>query len=158
MLLPKKLETGITKNYRSIACLNITYKLYTSLVNKFPGNRCTTNNIITMEQAGGRNIAGDVQNNFNKMVFDQVKQWKNFFMRWFDYRKSFDSVPHSWIIKALYLAKVPEKVLNAILRLVELWATKVNLFPEGANIETESLNHLMSILQGECYHSCYLYC
>ena len=92
------------------------------------------------------------------MVFDQVKQWKNFFMRWFDYQKSFDSVPHSWIIKALYLAKVPEKVLNAILRLVELWATKVNLFPEGANIETESLNHLMSILQGDCYHSCYLYC
>ena len=52
--------------------------------------------------------------------------------------QAFDSVPHSWIIKALHLAKVRENVLNAILRLMELWATKVNLFAEGTNIETES--------------------
>ena len=30
MLLPKNQETGIKKNYPPIACLNITYKLYTS--------------------------------------------------------------------------------------------------------------------------------
>ena len=54
MLLPKKQEAGITKNYRPIACLNITYKLYTSLLNKFLENHSTTNNIITMEQARGK--------------------------------------------------------------------------------------------------------
>ena len=153
MLLPKKLETGITKNYRPIACLNITYKLYTILVNKFPGNRCTTNNIITMEQAGGKKHSWGCADQLliNKMVLDQVKQQrKNLFMMWFDYRKAFDSVPHSWIIKALHLAKVPEKVLNAILRLMELWATKVNLFAEGTNIETESINYLTGVLQGDC--------
>ena len=32
ILLPKNQETGITKNYRPTACLNITYKLYTSLL------------------------------------------------------------------------------------------------------------------------------
>ena len=71
-------------------------------------------------------------------------------MMWFDYRKAFDSVPHSWIIKALQLAKVPEKVLNAILRLMELWTTKVNLFAEGTNIETESINYLTGVLKGDC--------
>ena len=61
-------------------------------------------------------------------------------MIWFDYRKAFDSVPHSWIIKALRWAKVEQKVLNAVLRLMELWTTKVNLFVEGTNIKTESIN------------------
>ena len=65
ILLPKNQETGIAKNYRPIACLNITYKLYTNLLNKFLENHCTTNNIFTMEEAGGKNIAGDVQTNFS---------------------------------------------------------------------------------------------
>ena len=44
------------------------------------------------------------------MVLDQVKQQrKNLFMMWFDYRKAFSYLPHSQIIKALHLAKVPEK-------------------------------------------------
>ena len=87
----------------------------------------------------------------NKMVLDQVKQQrKNLFLMWSDYRKAFDSVPHRCIIKALHLANVPVKVLNAILRLMELWATKVNLFAEGTNIETESINYLTGVLQGDC--------
>ena len=106
-----------------------------------------------MEQAGGKKHSWGCADQLliNKMVLDQVKQQrKNLFMMWFDYRKAFDSVPHSWIIKALHLAKVPEKVLNAILRLMELWATKVNLFAEGTNIETESINYLTGVLQGDC--------
>ena len=62
----------------------------------------------------------------------------------------FDSVPHSWIIKVLQLAKVPEKEINAILHLMELWATKVNLFAEGTHIETESMNYLTCIFQAGC--------
>ena len=54
ILLPKHQETGIAKNYRPIACLNITYKLYTSLLNQFLENHWTTNNIITLEEAGGK--------------------------------------------------------------------------------------------------------
>ena len=85
------------------------------------------------------------------MVLDQVKQQRrNLFLMWFDYQKAFDSVPHSCIIKALQLAKVPENVLNAILRLMELWATKVNLLAEGTNIETESINYLIGVFQGDC--------
>ena len=64
ILLPKNQETGIAKNYRPIACLNITYKLYTSLLNIFLENHCITNDIITMEQAGGKKHAGDMQTNF----------------------------------------------------------------------------------------------
>ena len=106
-----------------------------------------------MEQAGGKKHSWGCADQLliNKMVLDQVKQQrKNLFMMWFDYRKAFDSVPHSWIIKALHLAKVPEKVLNAILRLMELWATKVNLFTEATNIQIESINYLIGVLQVDC--------
>ena len=71
-------------------------------------------------------------------------------MMWFDYGKVFHSVPHNWIIKALQIAKVPEKVLNAILCLMELRGTKVNVFAEVKNTETESTNYLTGVLQGDC--------
>ena len=88
-------------------------------------------------QEGRNNWGCAYQLLINKMVLDQVKQQrKNLLMVWFDYRKAFDSVPHSQIIKTLHLAKVPGKVLNTILRLMELWATEINLFAEGTNIET----------------------
>ena len=76
-----------------------------------------------MEQAGGKKHSWGCADQLliNKMVLHQVKQQrKNMFMIWFDYRKTFDSASHSWIIKTLHLAKVPEKVLNAISRLMEL--------------------------------------
>ena len=106
-----------------------------------------------MENAGGKKQSWGCAEQLliNKMVLDQVNQQrKNLLMVWFDYRKAFDSVPHSQIIKTLHLAKVPEKVLNTILLLMELWATEVNLFAEGINIETESINYLTGILQGNC--------
>ena len=38
-------------------------------------------------------------------------------------------------------------IRKPFLRLMELWATKVNLFAEDANIETESINYLTGVLQ-----------
>ena len=146
ILLAKKQETEMTKTYRPVACLNITYKLYTSLLNKFLENHCITNDIITMEHAGGKKHSWGCADQLliNKIVLDQVKeQRRNLFMRWLDYQKPFNSVLHSWIIKALHLAKVPKKFLNAILSLLKLLATKVNLFAEDTNIETKSVNYLL---------------
>ena len=87
----------------------------------------------------------------HKMVLDQVKkQRKNLFMMWFDYRKAFDSVPHSWTIKALELAKVPNKILIAIWNIMDLWATKDNLFTNNTIIETNTINYITGVLQGDC--------
>ena len=73
----------------------------------------------------------------NKMVLDQVKkQRKNVFVIWSDYRKAFNCVSHPWIIKALELTKVPNKILIAIWNIMDLWATKVNLSTSNTSIET----------------------
>ena len=68
---------------------------------------------------------------------------------WFDYRKAFDSVPHRWIIKALELAKVPNKILIAIRNMMDLWATKNNLFANNTSIETNTTNYITGVLQGD---------
>ena len=73
------------------------------------------------------------------MVLDEVKkQRKNLFMMWFDYHKTFDSVPQPRIIKALELAKVPNKILIAIQNIMDLSTTKVNLFTNNTSIETNT--------------------
>ena len=42
------------KNYRPIACQNITYKIYTGITNNFLKDHCSINDIITLEQAEGK--------------------------------------------------------------------------------------------------------
>ena len=39
---------------------------------------------------------------------------RNLYTVWLDYQKAFDSVPYSWMIKALKLAKVPAVIIKAI--------------------------------------------
>ena len=72
ILLPKNQVTEAVKNYRPIACLNITYKLYTSLLNAFLEGHCTANNIITVEQAGERKHSWGCTDQLfiNRMVLD----------------------------------------------------------------------------------------
>ena len=54
ILIPKNIHTHLEKNYRSIACLNTTYKLYSGILNTFIEDHCITNDVITVEQAGGK--------------------------------------------------------------------------------------------------------
>ena len=72
ILLPKSAETHLAKKYRPIACLNTTYKLFTAILNVFPEDNCTSNNVILLEQAGGKKGSwGPVdQLLINKMVMD----------------------------------------------------------------------------------------
>ena len=65
IFLPKNEHTHAAKNYRPMACLNLTYRLYTSCLNNFLGHHSRTNSIITTEQAGGGGrIYGELQNNY----------------------------------------------------------------------------------------------
>ena len=56
-----------------------------------------------------------------------TKNRKNLTTAWLDYRKAFDSVPHSWIIESLELAKVHDKIINVIKMLMSKWRTKLYL-------------------------------
>ena len=149
ILLPKNEQTKNAKNYRPIACQNITYKLYTGILNSFLVDHCTSNNIITLEQAGGKPGSWGCTDQLliNKMILDEVKKnRRNLHLMWFDYKKAFDSVPHDWIIKALELAKVPYEIIRSVQNLMSIWATKLYL----SDITSEVIKYLCGILQGDC--------
>ena len=117
ILLPKNDLTHEAKSYRPIACQNIMYKIYTGVINIFLEEHCSINDIITLEQEEGKSGSWGCADQLliNKMILEQVRNnRRNLLMMWFDYKKAFDSVPHNWIIKALQLAKVPSKIINAI--------------------------------------------
>ena len=152
-ILPKNADTHLAKNYRPIACQNITYKLYTGILNQFLYDHCATNNIITVEQAGGKKGLWGCTDQLliNKMILDEVRSnRRNLFMMWFDYKKAFDSIPHQWLIEALKLAKIPVMLQNAIFNLTEKWATRVYLRTNDKVSVTDVIRYLTGVLQGDC--------
>ena len=54
-LLPKNTDTHKPENYRPVALQNNLYKVYTSILNHFLADHCRENNIISIEQAAGKN-------------------------------------------------------------------------------------------------------
>ena len=112
--------------YRPIACLNITYKLHTGMLYTFVEDHCSSNNIITTEQAGGKKGSWGCVDQLltNKMILEEVvKHRPNIFTMWFDYKKTFDMIPHKWLLEAMKLAKVPEKLISAVNCMLSKWST-----------------------------------
>ena len=108
-MLAKNNDTKNPKNYRPIACENNMLKIYTALIAYFLDEHCRVNNIIALSQAGGRKGSwGHIdQLLINKTITEEVvSNRRNLISVWLDYKKAFDSVPHSWIIKSLKLTKV----------------------------------------------------
>ena len=115
-------------------------------------DHCKKNGIVTEEQAAGtrgRWVCSG-QRLINKMIQEQViANRKNLVTVWLDYQKAFDNIPHSWLIRSLELAKVPEVIINAIKKLLLKWRTKVFLHRENSSVETDFINYLREIMQGD---------
>ena len=83
----------------------------------------------------------------NKTITEEViKRRKNALYIWLDYKKAFDSVPHSWWIKSLELAKVPSTIIKAIERLTETGSTNAYLRTSKGNITTDEIKYKKGIL------------
>ena len=117
--------------------MNLTYKIYTSCLNKFLTDHCHQNNIITSEQAAGKKgVWGCVEKLLlNKAVMSKFKKKRrNIFTVWLDYKKSFDSVPGKCLLYALQLVKVPAQLIEAIKHLTNQWGTVLHLIDENETI------------------------
>ena len=89
------------------------------------------NNILPDEQRGcARNSYGcKDQLMMNKMIIEDCKKKKkNLSMAWINYKKAFDSVPHSWILKTLRMHRYNEKVIRFMETSMNKWNTTIKLF------------------------------
>ena len=85
------------------------------------------------------------------MILEQVRNnRRNLLVMGFDHKKAFDYVSRDWIIKALQLAKVPSKIINATSQLMKVSATKITVRTENETIEMRIINYLTGVLQGDC--------
>ena len=66
-------------------------------------------------------------------------------MAWVDYKKAYDMVPHSWIIKCLKMAQVPQNVTSFLQRSMRNWKTELTSCGESLG----TVNIKRGIFQGD---------
>ena len=137
-LLPKKEETWIPKNYRPIACLPTTFKILTLVITDRLYNHLEKESIMTPEQRGGKKNCYGCKDQLmiNNVILENCKKKKkNLSTAWIDYKKAFDSVPHSWILACLRMYKINPVLTTFIEASMRQWKTNMVLVHESGVLE-----------------------
>ena len=126
--------------------------LYTSCINQFLQDHCDSNKIVTDEQAGGKKEVWGCPEQLiiNKTILDQVKKNRRSLITiWLDYKKAFDSVPHEWLFTDLKLAKVPNKIIEAIRKFSNQWSTNLIINGKSETFMSDLIRYLRGIFQSD---------
>ena len=151
-LLAKNQDTKNPKNFRPIACENILLKTYTGTLALLIEEHLADNNIIAPEQAGAKKGMWGCTDQLliNRAVTDEaIKNRRNLYMIWLDYKKAYDSVPHGWITEAMKLAKIPEKIIEAINQLISKWQTELSIPTVNGKVRIGEILCRKGVLQGD---------
>ena len=115
-MLPK--DTNDTTNpakYRPITCLQTIYKIITSCITHHIQAHITANNILSEQQKGYRPGSQGCKEQLliDSVILRQAKiSHRNIYTTFIDYKKAFDSVPHSWLIDTLHIYKIPPTLIT----------------------------------------------
>ena len=84
------------------------------------------------------------------MILEDCKaKRKNLSTAWIDYRKAFDSVLHSWIIKAMQIYKVSPDLIKYIKHSMSTWQRTMILNFSSGSITTNPIRIKNGIFQGD---------
>ena len=151
-LLPKKEETWIPKNYRSMACLPTTFKILTSVITDRLYNHLENESIMTPEQRGGKKDCYGCKEQLmiNNAILENFKaKKKNVSTAWIDNKKAFDSVPHSWIVRCLQMFKIHPVLIKFIEQSMNHWKTNMTLVLKEGVLETGPIRIKRGIFKGD---------
>ena len=155
-LLPEKEETWIPKNYRPIACLPTTFKILTSVITDMLYSHLEKEAIMTPEQKGGKKDCHGCKDQLminNAILENCKKRKKDLWTAWIDYKKAFDNVPHSWILKCLQMYKIHPVLIIFIKESVSQWKTNMTLVHQEGVLETGLIRIKTGIFQGDSLSS-----
>ena len=115
-------------NYRPITCLSLTWKLLTSIFSEAIYSHLDTNELLPDEQKGCRKKRRGTKDQLliDKAIIRNCKRRKTgLAMGWVDYKKAFDMVPHSWILKCLDIFRVADNVKKLLRQSMLNWETEL---------------------------------
>ena len=72
-------------------------------------------------------------------------------MAWIDYRKAYDSIPHSWILKTLRMYRFNEKVIRLMETSMNNWNTTMKLHYNDGCIITDPIKIKRGIFQRDSF-------
>lgn len=151
VLIPKTNNTNDPKNYRPITCLNTMYKLLTGILARKMSEFISSNNLMPIEQKGcckGSYGCKD-QLLYSKTVIEDCKKHKKkLCIAWIDYRKAFDSVPHSWLLESMRLMGIAEEIITFCAAIIPTWETSLQLVTADEIIKTEKNTNTQRHISG----------
>ena len=117
-------------NYRPITCLPTIWKLLTSIIADQIYTFLEANNLIPWQQKGNKRKSRGTKDQLliDKLIVTLAKRRKrNLRMVWIDYKKAYDSVPHSWILKCLKMFGIADNIISFLEQSMVLWQTELFL-------------------------------
>lgn len=145
---PKNHITQDPANYRPITCLQTLYKIITAALTSKIDKYLTTHKILTEQQKGCRKSSRGCK---EQLIIDSVlmnhlvKKQRNGRFTFIDYKKAFDSVPHSWLIKILEIYQIHPTIRKFLSHVMTQWKTSIQL----NDIKTNEINIRRGIFQGD---------
>ena len=85
----------------------------------------------------------------NNAILENCKKRKNLSTAWIDYKKAFDSVPHSWICKCLQMYKIHPVLITFTEESMSQWNTNMILVHKEEVPETGPIRIKRGIFQGD---------
>ena len=89
-------------------------------------NHLENNGLIPDEQKGNRRKTRGKKDQLliDKMILRNAKKQKpNLHVEWIDYKKAYDSLPHSWIVKSLQMLGISDNIRQYLKVAMNLWNT-----------------------------------
>ena len=128
------------------------FKILTSILTEHTYTFLDSNDILPTEQKGCRRGSYGCKDQLlvNKMILENCHtRHSNLSTAWFDYNKAFDSVPHSWILKALEIFNVSLVIINFISKNMTKWETELHFCHAGGTLKSSPIQINCGIFQGD---------
>ena len=153
-LLAKSTDTVNPNNHQPITCLSTLYKLFTSILTDRTYRHLEQQNILPTEQKECRRVSYGCKDQLliNKVILQHANsKFRNLSTAWIAYKKAFDSVPHSWILRSLEILKISTAIICFLKASMPLWETNLYLSHSNRTLTSNGMQIKCGIFQGDSF-------
>ena len=151
-MVPKSALTNDPSQYRPITCLPTMYKMLTSCIANKIYKHVEDHNILAEQQKGCRRGHQGCKEQLiiDSIILGQAKEYKrNIHTAFIDYKKAYDSVPHSWLLKVLEIYNIHPNIIDFLKNTMQHWRTNLQLQVGNQAISTDRISIKNGIFQGD---------